>query len=177
MMNARFSSVGYSGLILLASICVGSNVMAANASGTYKGAGVFGDHPFQLMISDAYAYREADKNADSKEATIVILSDKPIDAAALTATSSHRDMEAIGAFKKNNAGYVILKFHENELVSVAAAGPGGAESGIGGGLKASIKINDGRRIEGHCCEVSKTMTDVSANFDFALPVVAASAGS
>ena len=171
-MNATLSSVCYSSLVLLALICVSSNATAANASGTYKGAGVFGDHPFELTIVDAYAYREADDNSDSKEATIVIVSDKPIDAAALTAAPSHRDMEAVESFQKANAGYVILTFHGTQLVAVTAAGAGGGESGIGGGLKASVKVNDGHRIEGHCCEVSKTLKNVSTNFDFALPVVA-----
>lgn len=176
-MKATLSSVCNCGLVLIALTCLSSNATAANASGTYKGAGVFGDHPFELTIVDAYAYREADKNADSKEATIVILSDKPIDAAALTATSSHRSMAAREAFEKSGAGYVILQFDGMQLVSVTAAGPSGGESGIGGGLKPTIKINDGHRIEGHCCEVSKTLKNVSANFDFALPVVAAMAGS
>ncbi len=176
-MNARINAVSYAIVVLLGSLSASSSAVAANASGSYSGAGVFGDHPFQLTIVDAYAYRVADKNADSKEATIVILSDKPIDAVALTATSTYRDMAAQDAFRKSNAGYVILKFDGAQLVSVTAAGAGGESSGIGGGLKASIKTNDGHRIEGHCCEVSKTLKNVTADFEFALPVVAAVAGS
>ncbi len=165
--------------LLLAAACgFTADAGAANGSGYFKGTPTFSGAPYAINVVDAYAYRDKSPTDAAAQVTIVVLADKPLDAAAIT-TALDREA-AIGTQMVNAHGsYITLSLNDGDDspgLSIHVDGVPG-NTAMSGGFKVTSKTTDAQHVAGHFSSDPKTRKNYSVDVDFAVAIAAPDPGT
>lgn len=165
--------------LLLAAACgFAADAGAANGSGYFRETPTFSGAPYAIKVVDAYAYRDKSPTDATAQVTRVVLADKPLDAAAITAAL---DREAAIRIQMDNAkgSYVVMTLVDGDDspdLSIHVDGmPGNIATS--GGFKAVLKTTDAGHVGGHFSSDPKTRGNFSVDVDFAVAIATPDPGN
>ncbi len=118
---------------------------ADSGSGTYVGKSPFDRKPFSFTFKDAYAFRAEDPTYGP--ATVVILSDLPMDKKAMTAALKKERDEMALKLDPYLAAYVRLKIDQKGKIRGYKFYSRGLSDGEPSG-EGDAKVNTAKRVEG-----------------------------
>ncbi len=154
---------------LLASACCLA-ASAGTVSGSFKSTDTkYGAHAYAVTVVDGYAYRGKTRFDESKQVTVVVLADKPIDATALSHAPDRRMaiLEQLGAAKANYVEWEVSDSNSPTLWEHVVSEHG--VNSLSGQFTATYKTKDANRIEGHVGN-DPSGKDYPTDLTFALPV-------
>lgn len=165
--------------MLLAVACgFAADAGATNGSGYFRGTKSFSDTPYEIMVADAYAYRDKDPTDAAKQVTVVVLADKAINAAAITGALD-REAAIRDQMDTAKASYVAVTLKDGDDspdLSIHVEGVPG-NTAMSGGFKVTLQVNDGKRVEGRCSNDPKSRRKYPTDVDFAVAIATPDPGT
>ena len=146
---------------------------AANVSGSFNSNDTkYGAHPYAVKVIDGCAFRDKAR-FDSKQVTVVVLSDKPIDAAAIANSADRRATlrEQMDAAKASYVEWEVSDGNTSPTLWEHVVTEQGINN-LGGMFTATYKANDASHIEGHLSN-DPAGKDYPTDLTFSLPIAPA----
>ena len=162
-------------------VCVASSLFAAaccfagaaSVSGSFNSNdSKYGNHPYAVTVANGCAFRDKAR-FDDKQVTVVVLSDKPIDAAAIASAADRRSAlrEQMNAAKANYVEWEVSEGNTSPTLYEHVATEHGVNN-LSGMFTAAYKANDASHIEGHISN-DPAGKDYPTDLTFSLPVAPA----
>jgi hypothetical protein len=146
---------------------------AASVSGSFNSNdSKYGNHPYAVKVASGCAFRDKAR-FDDKQVTVVVLSDKPVDAAAIANSADRRAAlrEQMDAAKANYVEWEVSEGNTSPTLYEHVVAEHGVNN-LGGMFTATYKANDASHIEGHVSN-DPAGKDYPTDLTFSLPVAPA----
>jgi hypothetical protein len=138
-------------LLVAGACCIAVSASAADVSGSFNSTDTkYGAHPYAVTVTDGVAYRAAARFDADKQVTVVVLADKPIDAAALTAAPDRRAAvkQQMEAAKGDYVEWEVSEGSNSPTLAEHVASQSGVNN-LSDMFTAAYKTNDANHIAGH----------------------------
>ena len=165
------TSFGIASSFFAAACCFAA---AASVSGSFNSNdSKYGNHPYAVKVASGCAFR-AKARFDDKQVTVVVLSDKPIDAAAIASSADRRATlrEQMDAAKANYVEWEVSEGNTSPTLYEHVVTEHGVNN-LSGMFTAAYKANDASHIEGHVTNDDPAGKDYPTDLTFSLPVAPA----